>query len=227
MRDEILSYIEMCSRERISLQRGMNFREPPDVSIVLMSRRANALYADEMSHDGTELVYEGHDASKGPSLRNPKIVDQPWKTSSGRPTENAKFAAVSDRAPGNEARVRVYEKLKQGIWSDKGLFDLTGYLYQSDGSRKVFKFRMRLAANQESADQVLMAADRPMSRMIPGWVKQDVFKRDQGRCVLCGSSDQLHFDHDLPYSRGGASMTPENVRILCARHNLQKGAKIE
>jgi 5-methylcytosine-specific restriction endonuclease McrA len=58
-------------------------------------------------------------------------------------------------------------------------------------------------------------------------VKQAVYKRDRGRCVLCGASDQLHFDHDYPYSKGGTSATPDNVRILCARHNLEKSAKIE
>lgn len=33
--------------------------------------------------------------------------------------------------------------------------------------------------------------------------------------------------HDLPFSKGGASITAANVRILCARHNIQKSDKIE
>ncbi|MEJ2255136.1 MAG: HNH endonuclease [Nitrospirota bacterium] len=45
--------------------------------------------------------------------------------------------------------------------------------------------------------------------------------------MLCGATDELHFDHDLPYSKGGTSITEENVRILCARHNLKKSHKIE
>ena len=64
-------------------------------------------------------------------------------------------------------------------------------------------------------------------RAIPAWVKQVVYKRDKGRCVLCGAQDQLHFDHDLPFAKGGSGLTPANVRVLCARHNLRKGAKIE
>lgn len=36
----------------------------------------------------------------------------------------------------------------------------------------------------------------------------------------------LHYDHDLPYSRGGSSITVANVRLLCAC-NLRKSAKIE
>jgi hypothetical protein len=225
-RDEILSYIDMCQRERMSLQRGMNFRDPPGYSIVLMSRRPNAPYGDELSEDETELFYEGHDAPKGPSIRDPKSVDQPWSTANGAPTENAKFARACEFAGRSPARVRVYEKLRQGIWSDKGLFELTGYSYPEVEGRKVFKFRMRLAEDQGSG-VVWLAADRPMSRIIPGWVKQEVYKRDRGRCVLCGATEQLHFDHDFPYSRGGTSFRPDNVRILCARHNLAKGARIE
>jgi hypothetical protein len=225
-RDEILTYIEMCQRERMSLQRGMNYIEPPGVSIVLMSRRRNAPYVDELSPAEDELIYEGHDVPKTESIPEPKSVDQPWTTTSGRPTENTKFARAADRPADSPALVRVYEKLQQGIWSDKGLFELVGSRYVESKGRKVFKFHMRLAADQ-GEEPVLMAADQPMTRLIPGWVKQEVYKRDKGQCVLCGSKDQLHFDHDFPYSRGGTSLRPENVRILCARHNIAKGAKIE
>jgi len=45
--------------------------------------------------------------------------------------------------------------------------------------------------------------------------------------VLCGSKNNLHFDHDLPYSKGGTSLTTTNIRLLCARHNLSKGSKIQ
>ena len=225
MRDEILAYIEMCQREGLSLQRGMNFAAAPNVSIVLMSRRKNAPYADQLSEDGTELIYEGHDVPKSPGV-DPKSTDQPWETGRGGPTENAKFARATEHS-GQRQKVRVYEKLQPGIWSDKGLFDLTSYEYPVSNGRRVFKFHMCLSIEQEASGQVRMVADQPPSRIIPGSVKQEVFKRDKGRCVICGAGDQLHFDHDLPYSRGGTSLTADNVRILCARHNLQKGAKIE
>jgi hypothetical protein len=201
----------------------MNFRLPPDIPVVLMSRRINAPYEDELSEDGTELIYEGHDVPRSKGVE-PKSVDQPWTVGRDSPSENAKFAKAVDLGT---MRVRVYEKLKQGIWSDKGLFDLFRYEYRALGGRKVFKFHMRLSADQESEATVPIAADRPPTRMIPGWVKQEVFKRDRGACVLCGATDNLHFDHDYPYARGGASITANNVRILCARHNLQKGARIE
>ena len=53
-----------------------------------------------------------------------------------------------------------------------------------------------------------------------------MWARDKGKCVLCGSTENLHYDHDLPYSKGGTSLTAENVRILCMKHNLKKSNKI-
>jgi len=63
-------------------------------------------------------------------------------------------------------------------------------------------------------------------RVIPTSVKVEVWKRDGGLCVVCGATDELHFDHDLPYSKGGTSITAANVQLLCARHNLEKRDKI-
>jgi len=202
----------------------MYFREPPAVSVVLMSRRPGAPYEDSLSADGTELIYEGHDMRREPGV-DPKSTDQPWMLPSGEPTENAKFALAAEDASDRKTLVRVYEKLRPGIWSDKGLFNLVGYEYKSVGSRKVFKFRMRLS---DAPDDIVQRDEvEEFKRVIPAWVKQVVYKRDKGRCVICGAQDQLHFDHDLPFSKGGTGLTPNNVRILCARHNLQKGAKIE
>jgi hypothetical protein len=224
MRDEILTYWEMCAREKGSLQRGMYFRESPALSVVLMSRRPGAPYEDSLSDDGAELIYEGHDVKREPGM-DPKSADQPWTLPSGEPTENAKFARAAERKATSKPLVRVYEKLRPGIWSDKGLFELVGYEYRDMGTRRVFKFRMRLS---DAPDDVAQRREvDEFRRVIPAWVKQVVYKRDKGRCVLCGAQDQLHFDHELPFSRGGTGLSPDNVRILCGRHNLQKGARIE
>jgi 5-methylcytosine-specific restriction endonuclease McrA len=60
------------------------------------------------------------------------------------------------------------------------------------------------------------------SRTIPQAVKIKVSNRDQGRCRQCGSEDDLHFDHVIPWSRGGAN-TVKNVQLLCGRCNRIKG----
>jgi 5-methylcytosine-specific restriction endonuclease McrA len=68
--------------------------------------------------------------------------------------------------------------------------------------------------------------DLPNNRLIPTQVKLEVWKRDGGKCVTCGARDNLHFDHIIPYSRGGSSLLAKNIQLLCARHNLQKHDQI-
>ena len=61
-------------------------------------------------------------------------------------------------------------------------------------------------------------------RSIPQDVKIAVSVRDGGRCRRCGSTHQLHFDHVIPVSRGGAN-TPANIQLLCGSCNRSKSAK--
>jgi 5-methylcytosine-specific restriction endonuclease McrA len=64
-------------------------------------------------------------------------------------------------------------------------------------------------------------------RLIPTQVKPEVWKRDARKCSMCGAVDELHFDHILPFAKGGTSMSAINVQLLCARHNLAKSDRIE
>jgi HNH endonuclease len=48
-----------------------------------------------------------------------------------------------------------------------------------------------------------------------------VWRRDEGKCVDCGSKEKLEFDHIIPLSKGGAS-TYRNLQILCERCNRRK-----
>lgn len=63
-------------------------------------------------------------------------------------------------------------------------------------------------------------------RSIPQDVKIAVSARDRGRCRQCGSTQQLHFDHVIPISRGGAN-TVANIQLLCGACNRAKGAKLK
>jgi hypothetical protein len=63
------------------------------------------------------------------------------------------------------------------------------------------------------------------SRRIPQAVRQEVFLRDGGRCVQCGADYPIHYDHILPFSRGGSN-TVENIQILCGPCNLRKSDSI-
>lgn len=228
MANEIIAYLEMCQREGLSLQRGMNFGVGGNHSVILMSLRPNAPYHDQMLDGGFTLIYEGHDVPRSRTCPNPKLVDQPEFFPSGTLTENGKFhKAAQDfqnklRQP---ERVRSYEKLLPGVWSYNGIFHLVDSWREETNARRVFKFKLIAVEGEE--DFSTPAPINPIRRrVIPTAVKLEVWKRDGGKCAVCNATDELHFDHILPFSKGGTSLTPDNVQILCARHNLEKSDHI-
>lgn len=230
MLDQIFSYREMCDKENIqTLQRGMNFRLNPLYSVILMSQRSNAPYRDRIHPDGVTIEYEGHDLLRKSYGHNPKLDDQSDKFPSGRLTQNGLFIeAVKNyrRLCRKPEVVKVYEKIMSGVWSLKGLFDLVDFKTVHDGNRNVFRFILRLSDNQSiKSGSIRIRLNH--TRLIPSQVKKEVWKRDKGKCVICGETKNLHFDHDLPFSRGGTSLSVKNVRLLCLKHNLSKSNKIE
>ena len=227
MNGEIISYLELCSREGAHLQHGMNWRIQSTHSVFLMSTRKGSPYDDKIEDEGRTLIYEGHDAPKNTTDKNPKTVDQPGRLPSGKLTRNGVFAEAAEaykRGQKPPETIRVYEKIKPSIWAYNGEFSLLDQWQEDSNGRLVFKFRLTLAEEPNTKDAVV--ADLSPGRLIPSSVKQAVFLRDGGKCVECGATDNLHFDHILPHSKGGTSYSAENVQILCARHNLSKSAKI-
>jgi len=61
------------------------------------------------------------------------------------------------------------------------------------------------------------------SRTITREVMEEVFIRDKGKCQVCGSSENLEFDHVLPFSKGGNN-TSNNIQLLCFECNRKKSA---
>ncbi|MFA6524387.1 MAG: HNH endonuclease [Candidatus Paceibacterota bacterium] len=225
--DDILSYREMCEAENQEvMQRGMNFRMNPLYSVVLMSQKSNAPYSDKIHSDRITIEYEGHDLAINYS-ENSKEQDQPEKLPSGKLTQNGYFIeAVNKYKKDNKPElVKVYEKILPGTWSLKGYFDLIDYKVVNDGKRNVFRYILKLSNREENSGVENIKLEH--TRLIPSEVKREVWKRDQGKCVLCGDSKNLHFDHDLPFSKGGTSLSSSNVKLLCMKHNLQKSDKIE
>lgn len=230
IQDDIISYRELCDIEEVqTLQRGMNYRLNPNYSVILMSQRSNAPYKDRVYEDRITIEYEGHDVSRQGYQHNPKDEDQPDKLPSGRLTQNGLFIkAVEEYKSGKRKveQVKAYEKIMDGIWSLKGIFELVDYKEVYDTKRNVFRFILKLT-NLKNISGRVEDIKLSYTRIIPSEVKQEVWKRDKGRCVLCGSTENMHFDHDLPFSKGGTSLTAKNVRLLCMKHNLQKSGKIE
>ncbi len=224
--DDIISYAELVAEEGQSLQRGMNYKVTPYYSVFLMSVRKNAPYADQIDEATNTIIYEGHDARKD-HVEKPKSADQPQHTPKGTLTENGKFyitaLAYKIGLTSEPHKIKVYEKIREKIWTYKGFFNLVDAKIINTGARNVFKFYLQPVEVKKFTKKAVII---PHTRLIPTEVKLEVWKRDKGKCVKCGATVNLHYDHDLPYSKGGTSYTAKNVRILCMKCNLEKGGKI-
>ncbi|MBI4404925.1 MAG: HNH endonuclease [Deltaproteobacteria bacterium] len=67
--------------------------------------------------------------------------------------------------------------------------------------------------------------NRQRGRHIPASLKDEVWKRDQGKCSyvspnghVCGERRFLEVDHIYPWAWGGSNVL-ENLRLLCRNHN--------
>ena len=69
------------------------------------------------------------------------------------------------------------------------------------------------------------------SRYVPRHVREQVWKRDNGRCVQCFAEhgvtnrQDLEIDHRVSVAKGGSN-SPRNLEVLCRFHNRSKGAAI-
>lgn len=198
-----------------------------------MSVCINAPYADRVEDNGTTIIYEGHDVQSNycPIGKTPKEVDQPMMLPSGVLTENGKFyqSAHNYKDTGFAKIIKVYEKIKDGIWVFNGYFRLIDAWIETSGERNVFKFKLEMIDDDVSTavGSNLTELELEHNRLIPTQVKVDVWKRDKGKCVKCGSNINLHYDHIIPFSKGGSSTTAANIQLLCAKCNLKKHDNIE
>jgi predicted transcriptional regulator len=63
--------------------------------------------------------------------------------------------------------------------------------------------------------------DDVASRRISTRVRQEVWRRDSGKCVRCGSRKNLEYDHVIPVSEGGSN-TARNIELLCEECNRKR-----
>ena len=188
-----------------------------------MSLRSGAPYADRIEEGGSVLIYEGHDVPRRRTGPDPKTLDQELTTPLGRSTQNGLFfdaAKCHQRGVVPGERVRVYEKVRTGVWVFTGEFNLVDAWREESNGRRVYKFKLCIVQSEWPQDVRETRIEH--TRVIPTAVKLAVWKRDGGKCVVCGSRENLHFDHVIPYSLGGSSLVAENIQVLCARHNLEK-----
>jgi len=89
------------------------------------------------------------------------------------------------------------------------------------------KARARISRAVASAQLVGTgdAGNRSGRQSISDDVKVLVWQRDGGKCVRCGSNQNLEFDHIIPVVMGGAN-TARNLQLLCESCNRAKGGSL-
>src|SRR6266699_5958232 len=95
--DDIISYHDLVTAEKASLQKGMNYGVGKNYSVFLMSLRENAPYADALDEVTGMLTYEGHDEPQRQGGPNPKEVDQPLTGKFFRAAMDFKSGICADR----------------------------------------------------------------------------------------------------------------------------------
>jgi len=85
------------------------------------------------------------------------------------------------------------------------------------------EFNKFSTAGYSEPDPIVMV--KKARKALTNAVMSKVWTRDEGKCVECGSTDDLEFDHMIPHSKGGTS-TVENLRILCQTCNRSRGNRI-
>ncbi len=62
------------------------------------------------------------------------------------------------------------------------------------------------------------------TRHIPRATRYQVWREAHGKCLSCGATHNLQYDHIQPFALGGNS-SPNNVQLLCQACNLRRGIK--
>jgi len=147
------------------------------------------------------------------SNESPKLIRDPFTGSNGDWNSN-RF---------HNAKIRG--KL---ILFKNALFDVTGLYTPEEAKLLVQK---NYEAERSEIDFLKSRSGKSSSKSetgrehIPERIKNEVWRRDGGKCVECGSVYNLEFDHVIPVAKGGSN-TARNLRILCEPCNRRKSARI-
>lgn len=142
------------------------------------------------------------------------------------------------------ARRETYEKLERArqILRHKFPFGqieavfhqaLEDLLDKRDPDRRLERRQGEVHHSREAGGQPTPGSASAASRRIPQRVKDEVWRRDAGRCAYAGLDGRrceerafLEYDHVVPYALGGRSDDARNIRLLCRAHNQEASRRL-
>ncbi len=169
---------------------------------------------DDLFRESALLIFETKKASAAllqqklqiPYNRASKIIDQ---------LEFAKFVGPFQGESQREILIKSRNQLEQAL----SLIAYDKNLLQEYYQKHKYEVDSKRAYYQELKDQSDGGGNR--REPIPQDIMDKVWNRDGGKCVKCGSKENLEFDHIIPFSKGGAT-TYRNLQLLCKKCNLKK-----
>lgn len=96
------------------------------------------------------------------------------------------------------------------------------YLVFALGTKEIILKKLLKEIKKRIPKISVLTEGKSRSRRIPSMTRYEVYMRDNGKCVICGSNENIEFDHIIPFSKGGAHSV-DNIRVLCRKCNRSRG----
>jgi hypothetical protein len=213
--------IRQQALERFETQFGPPSRRTVKVVEWALGHELSAvIQIDQPSNGQAALIWLPYPSD---SATVPEIaVEYPGEA--GRHSNTYPAPGLKKGLPAMRLTVSSQTELDQAIAYIKAMQELRPLpeVKADEASRLAFE-RLNTSTSIESLPTPKPVA--PRREAIPRAVQREVWQRDGGRCVECGTREKLCFDHIVPFSRGGSN-TVRNLQILCERCNCSKGNRL-
>lgn len=176
------------------------------------------------------------------SSNNASVEEYNFKDIFGDPIQPQIFAPAPSEERKNELKlhyaklspedIAVHNELSTGE-KNYLLTELHNHTYQESiemieiADKQIEKQRLKQLHRKISRKVTEKYSDIPLNNRKPisEDIQNQVWNRDRGKCVKCGSQEKLEFDHIIPVSKGGSN-TARNIQLLCEKCNREKSNNI-